>query len=226
MMSAIFEGRLSDSPWVERVWRGRVEADYMPTCPADVRWNLLLARHNGKVRVSVEGPTTKAITKNQLEGSEFLVIKFKLGTFMPHLPAGHFRDGDAALPEGAGKTFWLNGCVWQFPDFENVETFVDQLVREGLLVRDPVVSAVLHKQPQPVSFRTVRRRFLLATGLTQGSIDQIERAQQAMALLEQGVPILDAAYQVGYADQPHMTRSLKRYVGQTPAQIARISLPE
>jgi AraC-like DNA-binding protein len=40
-------------------------------------------------------------------------------------------------------------------------------------------------------------------------------------LLQQGVSILDTVYEVGYADQAHMTRSLKRLIGQTPTQIAR-----
>jgi methylphosphotriester-DNA--protein-cysteine methyltransferase len=91
-----------------------------------------------------------------------------------------------------------------------------------LLLCDPVVNAVLQDQPQEISLRTVRRRFLFATGLTPKLIEQIKRAQQATALLEQGVSILDVAHQVGYADQPHMTRSLKRFIGQTPAQIARV----
>ena len=30
-----------------------------------------------------------------------------------------------------------------------------------------------------------------------------------------------APYHAGYADQPHLTRSLKRFIGQTPAQILR-----
>lgn len=225
-MSAIFEGRSSDSPYIEMIWRGRVERDYSPVCPADVRWNLLFAKQNGRVQVSVEGATTQFVPKTQSEGSEFLVIKFKLGVFMPYLPAGNLLNGDAVLPEAASQSFWLNGSAWQFPDFDNAETFVDRLVRDGLLVREPIVNAVLHDQPIEMSSRTVRRRFLLATGLTPKSIQQIERAQQAAALLEQGVSILDAVYQVGYADQPHLTRSLNRFFGQTPAQLARLRQPE
>jgi AraC-like DNA-binding protein len=38
--------------------------------------------------------------------------------------------------------------------------------------------------------------------------------------LRQGVSILDTVEQAGYADQPHLTRSLKRLIGQTPAQLA------
>jgi hypothetical protein len=225
-MSAIFEGRVSDSPYIEMIWRGRVERDYAPVCPADVRWNLLFTKYNGRVRVSVEGATTQFVSKTQSAGSEFLVIKFELGVFMPYLPAGNLLNGDALLPEAASQSFWLNGLAWQFPDFDNAETFVDRLARQGLLVREPVVHAVLQNQPQTMSSRTVRRRFLLATGLTPTAIQQIERAQRAAALLEKGVSILDATYQLGYADQPHLTRSLRRFVGQTPAQIARVHQSE
>lgn len=225
-MSAVFEGRSSDSPYVEMIWRGHVERDYAPVCPADVRWNLLFVKQDDRVRVSAEGATTQFVPKTQRAGREFLVIKFKLGVFMPYLPAGSLVNGDVILPQAGGQSFWLNGFAWQPPDFDNAEIFVERLAREGLLFREPVVSAALHAQSPAVSARTVRRRFLLATGLTPGTIEQIERAQRAAALLEQGIPILDVVHDAGYADQPHMTRSLKRFIGQTPAQILRASQPE
>jgi AraC-like DNA-binding protein len=97
--------------------------------------------------------------------------------------------------------------------------FVDRLVRAGLLVHDPVVPAVLHGGVEDLSTRAVERRVSRATGLTRGTIRQIRRAEQAVELLSAGVPAHDAARQAGYADQPHLTRSLKRFVGQTPSQI-------
>lgn len=220
-MSAVFESRLSDSPYVEIIWRGRVEHDYSPVCPADVRWNLLFTKYNGTVRVSAEGATSQFVPKNQFEGAEFLVIKFKLGVYMPYLPAGALVNGDAFLPEAAGRSFWLDGYAWQMPDFENVEVFVERLVRHNVLETDFVVKSALNQHMLSASERTVRRRFLHTTGLTPKVIQQIERANRAAALLEQGIPILDVVYQLGYADQPHLTRSLKRFTGQTPAQIAQ-----
>jgi hypothetical protein len=226
-MSAFFEWRSSDSPYVEIIWRGHVEQDYAPVCPADVRWNLLFVKQNGQVRVSAEGATNHHVPKTQTEGAEFLVIKFRLGVYMPYLPPEGLLNGDAVLPQAAGRNFWLNGSAWQLPDFENIEAFVNRMVRQDALIVDPVVSAVLQHQLQSpdVSPRTVRRRFIRAIGLTYNGIQQIERAQQAAALLEQGVPILDVAYQLGYADQPHLTRSLRRFYGQTPSQIMRVSQP-
>jgi hypothetical protein len=221
-MSAFFESRLSDSPYIEIIWRGHVEQDYAPVCPADVRWNLLFTRHGSRIRVTAEGATSHFVPKIQQEGMEFLVIKFKLGVFMPYLPAGDLVNCDALLPEaGSSQSFWLDGYAWQLPDFDNVEAFVERLVREGVLVTDPVVHAALQDQPLPVAERTIRRRFLQATGLTPQTIAQIERAKKAAELLGQGVSILDTVYEAGYADQPHLTRSLRRFFGQTPAQIAR-----
>ena len=46
-------------------------------------------------------------------------------------------------------------------------------------------------------------------------------AQRAVDLLERGVPAVQVVHLAGYADQPHLTRSLKRLVGQTPSRIAR-----
>jgi hypothetical protein len=225
-MNFISEGRVSDSPYVEMIWRGQAGSDYAPICPADGRWNLLLLRQNGRVKVSVEGPLTKARFTTQSEGTEWLVVKFKLGTFLSSLPVRSLLDTEAILPEAACKSFWLHGSTWQFPDYENTETFIDMLVHDDLLLRDPIVHAVLQDQPQEISLRTVRRRFLLATGLSPKAIQQIERAQQATALLEQGVSLLDVVDQASYADQPHMTRALRHYIGYTPAQIARVRKSE
>ncbi len=92
-------------------------------------------------------------------------------------------------------------------------------LRDGLLIREPIVDAALQGQLKELSRRTIQRRFLRATGLTLSYVRQIERAREAEALLERGVSILDIVDQTGYADQPHLTRSLKRLIGRTPAQI-------
>ena len=225
-MNSLFEGRGSDSPYIEAVWRGQAGSDYAPVCPASGHWHLLFLRQNGMVKVSIEGPLTKATPVTQAEGTSWFGVTFPLGTFLPAVPVRNLLDEQAILSPAAKTSFGLAGSRWQCPDYENVETFVERLVRESLLVSDPIVKAVLQDHPQEVSLRTVRRRFLFATGLTYKVISQIERAKQAAALLEQGVSLIEAAYQAGYADQSHMTRSLKHFIGHTPAQIALISKPQ
>ena len=222
-MSIVYEQRLSDSPYVETVIHGRTVSDGSPVRPAESHWHMVFVRQNGEARVVFAGPCSTAGFTYYTEGAEILWVKFRLGAFMPHLPTRRFLDVETTLPQSSGRSFWLKGSAWQLPDHENVETFVERLVRNDVLVRDPLVDAVLQDRPQELSPRTVRHRFLRATGMTQTSIRQIERAQHAAALLRQGKPISEAVYDVGYFDQPHLTRSLKQWVGHTPAQIAHFS---
>jgi AraC-like DNA-binding protein len=222
-----FEERLSDSPFVEKVWRTETERSGPFTSLASSNWEMVISKYNGKINFTIRGPETKATPAYCHAGGEFLGIIFKIGTFMPLFPASNLLDRqDATLPDASSQSFWLNGSAWQFPDYENADTFVDRLMRNGLVVHDDVVDAVLQNRPQEFSIRSVRRRFLRATGLTPGYIYQIERARHAMTLLQQGVSILDTVYETGYFDQPHLTRSLKHLVGQTPAQIIRLHEPE
>lgn len=222
-MTLIFDGRSADAPLVETIWYSRSEADGHFTSVAATHWEMVVTRFEGQTTFTVRGPETQATPVDYPPGFEAFGIIFKLGTFMPHLPVKTLLDRkDITLPEATRQSFWLFGSAWKIPTFENADTFVNRLVREGLLVHDPLVDDVLNERPTDVTVRTVRRRFLQATGLTLGTIRQIQRARYAAALLHQGVSILDAGYEAGYFDQPHMTRSLKQYMGQTPAQIARV----
>jgi transcriptional regulator GlxA family with amidase domain len=47
-----------------------------------------------------------------------------------------------------------------------------------------------------------------------------------LVLLQSGIPIPETAFRAGYFDQPHLTRSLKLFAGQTPAQIIESNLAE
>jgi hypothetical protein len=208
-MIFIFEERPSDSSFVETIWRTQSERAGSFISRAVSHGEIVVTKHQGKTTLTVRGPETKAAPAPCPANAEFFGIQFKLGTFMPHLPVKNLVDGAANLPEATSQSFWINGSAWQFPDYENAETFVDKLVREGLLVREPIVDAVLHGQLQEQSLRSVQRRFLQATGLTHSTIRQIERTRQAVTLLEQGVSILGTVEQTGYADQPHLTRSLQ-----------------
>src|SRR5262249_3974438 len=103
---------------------------------------------------------------------------------------------------------------------DNVDAFVARLVWGGLLVHDPVAAAAVNEDIQGLSRRAVERRVARATGLTRRAIRQIRRGELAGQPLSPGGGPLDVVHTAGYADQPHMTRSLKRFVGRTPSQLA------
>jgi AraC-like DNA-binding protein len=219
-MDLVCEERLSDSPFVELIWRSQSDRDGEFISIAQPHWEIVVTKLEGKTTLTVRGPETRATPAYCPADGEFLGIVFKFGAFMPHLPTKMVMDRrDMNLPEASSRSFWLNGSAWQYFDYDNAETFVNKLVREGLLVYDPLVDAVLQRRPVDASLRTVQRRFVQATGLTNNMIYQINRARRAMTLLKQGASILDTVHRLGYADQPHLTRSLNYLIGQSPAQI-------
>jgi AraC-like DNA-binding protein len=220
------EDRPSDSPVVERIWRCHSEGTRPFLSIAQSRCELVFTRLHGKITLTVRGPETKATPLGDCPADgEWLGIRLRLGAFLPHLPASTLVNTAVALEASSSAIFWLGGSPWQVPDYGNADTFVDWLVRTGLLFHEPLVDAVLQGQRQDLSVSTIQRRFLRATGVTQATARQIERARYATLLLQHGSSILDTTYEAGYFDQPHLTRSLKHFIGQTPAQIQEKSRP-
>ncbi len=214
------EGRPTSSI-AKRIWRTRSVPIDTFTSVAATHWQMVVMRHQGRTSLTVRGPETKATTMPVPQDTDFLGVYFRLGTFMPNLPVARLVDRDLALPAAGTRTFWLNGSAWEFPTFDNVDVFLQRLTRRGLVVHDPLVEVARQGRHAELSSRTLRRRIRHATGLTLGLIRQIERAEHALTLLERGDTILDVVAHAGYADQPHLTRSLRRFLGHTPSRIVR-----
>ena len=189
---------------------------------AQGHFEIAVTRHHGRTFVTLRGPETMATPAACPADGEWLGIRFKLGTFMPRLSPSRLRDRrDITLPDATTRTFWLNGSAWEYPDFENADTFVTRLARAGIIARDFAVGAMLERQPVKLPIRSAQRHFVQSTGITHRTLRQIERARYATMLLKRGVSILDTVHEAGYYDQPHLTRALKTLIGATPAEIGR-----
>ena len=216
-----FGSRPSDAPFVESVYQARSIGGGSFVSTAASNWEMVITKQKEKVILSIRGPETKASPALIPRDAEFLGIIFKHGMFMPHLPGSKLVDTEIHLLGSGRNSFHLFGESWEFPNLENVDTFVNRLLRKEMLSHDHVVQDVLSGKTPDVSLRSIQRRFLHVTGLTYKGIQQIERAHQAVTLLQSGVPILDATFQTGYFDQAHLTRSLKLLYGQTPGEILK-----
>src|SRR5260370_25545815 len=215
------EEREADAPFIDAVWRTTSAPHESFISIAAAHWQIVVWGQAGQTHLTVRGPETKATAVPIPANAEFIGVRFRLGAFMPDLPVLSLVDRDLTLPRSVGNSFRLNGSVFEIPAYDNIDAFVNKLAREGLLVSDPVVSAVLRGRETDLCRRSIERRIRRATGLTLGAIRQIERAKKAAELLDQGTTILDVVMAAGYADRAHLTRSLKRFMGQTPAQIAK-----
>jgi hypothetical protein len=216
-----FEDRPSDCQVVDRIWRSHSDRAGTFQSMATTNWVMVVSRYQGKAFLTIRGPESRATSAEVPAEGEWIGIHFKLGTFMPLFPAGDIRDrNDATLPDACGRRFSLDGSAWEYPTFENADTFVQRLVKRGLIVVDWSIDAALRSPSQPLS-RTQQRHFVRATGLTRATILQIERARRATRLLRRGTPILEVVHDAGYFDQAHLTRSLGRFVGMTPGEVVR-----
>ncbi|MBE2271512.1 MAG: helix-turn-helix domain-containing protein [Anaerolinea sp.] len=209
--------------YVDLVWHTRTERAGSFTSSAAASWELVFSQFQGETIVAARGPETKATQADFPADAEFFGITFKLGAFMPHLPIKTMLDRqDVILPQaGSRRSFWLNGSAWELPTIENVDVFISRLIRQDILVRDREVESALHGRSPALSPRSLQYRFVQATGLAHKTIQQIERARRAAKLLEHGTRPLDAAFELGYFDQAHLTNSLRRFIGKTPVQIVQ-----
>jgi methylphosphotriester-DNA--protein-cysteine methyltransferase len=120
------------------------------------------------------------------------------------------------LPNGR---FWLAHNQWELPTFANAEGLVSRLARAGVIARNHATDAAVEGDVDWMSRRSVQRHFLRVTGMTFSSYQQIQRARHAAALLMDGQSVLSTAFDAGYFDQAHLTRSVKQLIGMTPAAL-------
>jgi AraC-like DNA-binding protein len=213
--------RPSDAPLIDCVWRGRSTGGGVLNSVASSHWHLVVSEVGGQVGVTVHGPESRAVaTSLPLEGT-WVGIRFRLGVMLQDVSIPNLVDGGMELPEANHRSFWWKGGTWERPTYENAEGLVARLAREDLIGRETLVDGALQGGAGAVSLRTLQRRFYLATGQPRRAVRQIEQARRAAVRLREGVTPADVTHELGYYDQPHLTRSVRRYLGRTPAELAR-----
>ena len=217
-MSFDYEEKPSSSRFVDVVWQTHDTSDGTYLAAADACWDMIFIRSADEVRVLLSGPSSTTTPVPYRAGNRNVGIRFVRGSFLTHVPATVMVDVTIALPMTPDGSFTLAGHDWPVPTYETVDDFVAGLERLELLSDDPVVMTVLQGDVPTTSARSVQRRFSQVTGLTETRIRTIVRARTAAEMLQRGVPILDVTHELGYADQAHLTRDLKRLTGYTPGQ--------
>ena len=211
-MGLEFEHRASDSSAIEQVWRSRSSETTAMTSLARAHADVVFWEGRDGVHAGVQGPETRASEAPVPEDAVFLGVRLALGTLLPALPPRTIVDRFSPLPVEGGRVL-LGGDRIPIPRYDQAEDFVALLLRRGLLVTAPV-------DGDGLTDRTRQRRFLDAVGLPQRTVLQIERAREAAVLLRDGRRPAEVAQDAGYFDQPHLARSLRRFIGPTGTELA------
>ncbi|PWC03850.1 helix-turn-helix domain-containing protein [Agromyces badenianii] len=217
-MSFLYEEKASRSEFVDVVWQTIDVNDGVYLAAADACWDMIFSRLADGRRTLLSGPSSRPTSVPYHSGSRNVGVRFVQGSYFTHVPACEMCDRTIALPMPRPTAFELADAEWPFPDYAGIDDLVDAFVEHGLLARDRVVEATLHGAQPPVSARSVQRHFTKATGFSPQHVRRITRAREAVARLQSGAAIAEVAYALGYADQSHLTRDVKRLTGYTPAQ--------
>ncbi|HEY0857211.1 MAG TPA: AraC family transcriptional regulator [Albitalea sp.] len=70
-----------------------------------------------------------------------------------------------------------------------------------------------------VTRRQLERDFRKWTGVSLGGYARLVRFQRAAAAVAEGSPLLNVAMACGFADQPHLTRTIREFASVTPREL-------
>lgn len=208
-MSFTYEDKKIDSVFIDKIWHVLTTDDGVYTAGLDGNWDIIISRHAGSTSVVVNGIGKRAVRVPYFAGTESIGIALKPGVFLRDLKGKDIVDSQHVLAENQAYVE-IGAEQFKIPtDFASAKVFVDELVDKG----------IIQINPQSTSERSLRRHVLQTTGLSPYFFHQIQRAQHATKLLQQGTPLAQAAIEAGYSDQAHMTKALKQFIGRTPSQI-------
>lgn len=218
-MEPLYEEHRPDSRVLECVWQARATKDECYLVPAVEYWDLWFARKpNGSLLAGFAGPTLGHRWIRSAIGEHSWGMQLKAHVVVPGVSKQLLLGGEQRLIVEEGD-LTVTGHVVPFPEFDDLEAFTDRLLELDVLRCDDDVLLMLSGGGAGYSERHSQRRVRATTGLTRKQIEQLSRAREAFALLLQGVPPVECAARCGFADQAHLTRSLKVFHGQTPARV-------
>ncbi|MET1033423.1 MAG: AraC family transcriptional regulator [Candidatus Saccharimonadales bacterium] len=219
----IHRNRQSHNPFIERVWQTQNITDGVYLATPDMAWDFILwTDQDGSRGIMLAGQATKAVKVPYRGGTSSIVISLAPGVYLPDIPGEQLRDTTKFLPVIDNESFELLGHTFAFPTYENAEVFIEQLTEKGLIVQDEVVNHALNGKPKAMSQRNAQRHFSKKAGITKKELEQIERAQEAVRMLQGGASPNTVAATLGYTDQSHMTKSLKRIMDSWPSNVSEI----
>ena len=91
-MDLVSDERLSDAPFVERVWHSQGERAGPFISMAEIEYGLAITKLKGRTIITVRGPASRATPAFCPAEAEFIGIQFKPGVFIADFPAKMVMD--------------------------------------------------------------------------------------------------------------------------------------
>lgn len=214
--------RSSSHPWIDTVWQTVCLSDGIYKATPDGSWDLIRSvAPDGRSFVFLSGQATEPVDVPYREGEHSVVISFAAHVYLAC--DREVRTGASIRPLDVNEGgFALDGIELPLPTFENAESLVDGMIGAGLLLSDDIVAKAFTARPRAASKRSVQQHFKTTTGITQKDFQLIRRAQEAVRRLKDGQNAAAVAIDLGYTDQPHMIKSIKKIMGALPSNLEAV----
>ena len=216
------------------VWTRETEQPYEQRIVPDACVDLIWERESGELFVA--GPDTHPYV-GPIHPGTLIGLRFSPGSAPGALglPADSIRDDRVALDAmwTPAQARQLGETLAGTPTDADAQRVLERAVtaRAGG-VRDRVATGVLRllrsgtrvgemADAIGLSERQLHRRCVAAFGYGPKVLDRVLRFDRAVRLARSGKPLADIAYEVGYADQPHLSREIKTLSGVPIRSLVR-----
>ena len=213
----MYEQLHSKLPFVDCIWHARIAKSEEFGDAAKETWGLAFTRHSdGTFAAELIGSSYRHRKLDAIEGDKYWGVEFNALVTVQNIDKRELTGHLVQLPVEGGL-FQLGGVTHTIPLFDELNCFCSQLQEQGIIQYNE--SGITDTSMRSV--RSNQRHYRKIIGLTKKQTQQIKRAEKAATLLRSGIRPIDVAVEAGYADQAHMTRALKTFLGETPAIIKK-----
>ena len=218
-----FRERAGRHPAIDGVWERAPGAPARVLVPADGCVDLLVRERPGHEPVVVVlPPTVRAEVATIARGERAWGVRTALGrggALAVRAELATLR-AVAAIERGDGVV-GVEGVVADLLDDRGPPPAV--VVEIVALARNERGAArIVGRRVAGRSARTLERACRAWLGYGPKTLLAIERGRGALPRIVAGEPLADVAADLGYADQPHMTREISRLFGRTPGALRRV----
>lgn len=234
---------------IEAIWHSRSDRSGRYRVLPDGRCDLVLRHHDhvgglDNVLPILTGPSPRHHDVNLAPGIGFVGLRFK---------PGHAHRFLGFSPQNIPPAGWrgqevLTHCPWLVPLLGPAASQTALIARIGQYLaqiaknrppppaRMQAIASAFHASAgrisvaetariHRISSRHLAREWYHLTGFAPKTYGMILQFQHALRLMRQsGLTASAAAFEAGYADQPHMTRAFRRFGGFTPATAIEVTL--
>ncbi|HEY8879009.1 MAG TPA: helix-turn-helix domain-containing protein [Roseateles sp.] len=209
----------SAARFVARIERVEYATAATEVARPDGTWDLVFRQTRNGLMVLQTGQTDRVVQLPGEAGDRYFNIAFRPEVYMPRRPGAGMANLGHVHALAGQRGCLIDGETLELPSFDNAERFVMALASRGLIEVDRLVLRAGQSGWRSVDDRSLQRHSAHVTGLSPKKLQQIIRADAAATLLRQGLRPADVAAELGYADQAHLTNSLRRILGLTPSQL-------